>query len=124
MAQFTFQTVAQVKAIEKQWKRDKERFGQYIEAYFVNDDGTLDFQRMIEAIDKALRDGCDNLLEIVDPHRHENRRNGKYHPDKKTLDKAKEAYSHWSKESKDTLFAMVDDMLFSDDVEDFRYRAE
>ena len=124
MAQFTFQTRQQYLSIKKQWLRQKERFGQYLEAYFINPDGTLDFQAMIQCIDQGIREGCENLLELLDPQRNEHKRNGKYHPDQKTLNTTRQRLKESGEVVSDELYYALDDMLFSDDIEDFRYQAE
>ena len=54
LSQFTYQTIEQYLAIEKEVQRNKRRYNQSYEGYFVNDDGTLDYETMISEIDLAI----------------------------------------------------------------------
>ncbi|MFM2315194.1 MAG: hypothetical protein RLZZ04_4470 [Cyanobacteriota bacterium] len=44
ISQFTYQTIEQYLAIEKEVQRNKRRYNQSYEGYFINPDGTLDYQ--------------------------------------------------------------------------------
>lgn len=66
LSQFTFQSYAQMKS----WYREREsyvrKYGQSYEMFFVNDDGSLNYQDMIDAVDKQIRSGAMNFFDGVD----------------------------------------------------------
>ena len=47
----------------------KENYGQSIEGYFENKDGSLNYQKMIETVDMAVSQGCENFKTFIDKHR-------------------------------------------------------
>ncbi|NEP59924.1 MAG: hypothetical protein F6K31_23450 [Symploca sp. SIO2G7] len=57
LTQFTFQTKKQFDSWEREQKRLRDKHGQSYEAWFLNDDGQLDFQTMIVELDKLIRTG-------------------------------------------------------------------
>ena len=67
-AQFTYCTVDQFKAIERQYTRCKNRFGQYIEAYFLTEKGLLDYHHMVRVVDELITSGSMDLLADLDKH--------------------------------------------------------
>jgi hypothetical protein len=73
LSQFTYQTIEQYLAIEKEVQRNKRRYNQCYEGYFVNYDATLDYQLMITEIDKAIASGCLSINKILDQSRHRTR---------------------------------------------------
>lgn len=56
LSQFTFRTVQQRNAWEKEIDRMKDKTGQSLEKYFTNVDGTLNYSQMINTIDKLIHD--------------------------------------------------------------------
>jgi hypothetical protein len=70
------------------WKTEveklKKKTGQSLEVFFVNQDGTLDYQKMIETVDQMIADDIVSPLKHLDPHNHRNRKG--IHPAKKILD--------------------------------------
>jgi hypothetical protein len=66
LSQFTFQTVNQYKS----WKREYERFvrlyGQSYEMFFLNADGTLNYQKMVESVDASIRSGKQSFFDGLD----------------------------------------------------------
>jgi hypothetical protein len=57
LSQFTFQTLKQMKSWEKDVDADKEKFGWSLERYFINDDGTLDFEAMVCTVNELIKNG-------------------------------------------------------------------
>jgi hypothetical protein len=89
LSQFTFQSLEQYRNIEKEVASNKRKYSQSYEGYFINPDGTLDFQRMINEIDKAISEGAMSLKTIFDKSRHKTGVKGE-HPEKNTLDFVRE----------------------------------
>lgn len=69
LSQFTYQTIEQYLAIEKEVTRNKRRYNQSYEGYFINSDGTLDYQQMILEIDKAIASGALSINKYLDKSR-------------------------------------------------------
>jgi hypothetical protein len=55
LSQFTFKTYEQWKAWEKRHKGMKDKYGQSFEMFFLNEDGTLDYQAMIADVDNKIK---------------------------------------------------------------------
>jgi hypothetical protein len=70
------------------WKNEveklREKTGQSSEIFFLNKDGTLNYQKMITTIDQMIADDILSPLKHLDPHNHRNRKGS--HPAKNTLD--------------------------------------
>ena len=66
LSQFTFQTYAQYSSWKKEFERLLSKFGQSYEMFFLNDDGTLNYQSMIETVDAAIRAGKRNFFDGLD----------------------------------------------------------
>lgn len=60
LSQFKFQTFDQWRAWEKWYVRTKKKYGQSCEEWYLNHDGTLDYQQMIEEVYQLIRDGRDD----------------------------------------------------------------
>jgi len=73
LSQFTFKTIEQLKAIEKEMQSNKRRYGQSYEGYFINEDGTLNYLEMIKTIDKMINQGLTSFNKELDKHRHRQR---------------------------------------------------
>jgi hypothetical protein len=83
LSQFTYQTIEQYIAIEKEVLRNKRRYNQSYEGYFINPDATLDYQTMITEIDKAIAKGALSINKILDQSRHRTRNISIEHPESK-----------------------------------------
>ena len=70
LSQFTYQTIEQYIAIEKEVQRNKRRYNQSYEGYFINPDATLDYQSMILEIDLAIASGALSINKYLDQNRH------------------------------------------------------
>lgn len=55
--QFTFQTMKQYQSWEREWKNLIANTGHSYEQFFLNDDGTVNVQEMVNRIDKLIREG-------------------------------------------------------------------
>jgi hypothetical protein len=84
LSQFTFKTHKQYKMWKTEVEKLKEKTGQSLEVFFLNKDGTLDYQQMIETIDLMIANDIVSPLKHLDPENHRNRKG--LHPAKKILD--------------------------------------
>ncbi|NET08448.1 MAG: hypothetical protein F6K09_01715 [Merismopedia sp. SIO2A8] len=57
MTQFTFQSKKQFDSWEREQKRLRDKTGQSYESWFIDDEGYLNFQEMIETLDEMIRRG-------------------------------------------------------------------
>jgi len=58
LSRFTFQTLTQCTAWEKAVTRRKEKYGQSLESFFINEDGTLNDEKMNKTVDALIAGGC------------------------------------------------------------------
>jgi len=58
ISHFTFKTIAQFTTWEKAVNKRKEKYGQSLEFFFLNEDGTLDVKKMNKTVDALIEDGC------------------------------------------------------------------
>ena len=79
ISQFTFQTYEQFKSWESEHKRYLRKYGQSYEMFFINESGTLNFQLMVETIDKLIRDGAMSFFKNCDKRSKHSYRNYKTH---------------------------------------------
>jgi hypothetical protein len=80
LSQFTFQTHEQYKAWSKEADTLRRHYGQSYEMFFVDDEGYLDYQRLINEVDAAIRTGKMSFLDGVDKRKLSFYRNYKPHP--------------------------------------------
>lgn len=66
LAQFTYNTINQYNSWKKEQEKLIKQFGQSYEQFFLNDDGTLDYQSMIEFIDRLIRENKNNFFDGID----------------------------------------------------------
>jgi len=66
LSQFTFQTYEQLKSWRREYERLLSNYGQSYEMFFLNDDGSLDYQTMVETVDIAIRAGKKNFFDGLD----------------------------------------------------------
>jgi hypothetical protein len=84
ISQFTFKTHKQYKMWKDEVEKLKEKTGQSLEVFFLNSDGTLNYERMVNTIDKMIADDILSPLKHLDPQNNRNRKG--IHPAKNTLD--------------------------------------
>jgi hypothetical protein len=65
ISQFTFNTIVQWKTWMKEYERLLRQYGQSYEMFFLNADGTLNYQAMIEAVDGKIRANKMNFFDGV-----------------------------------------------------------
>lgn len=82
LSQFTYRDMAQYLAIEREYEINKRRYEQSYEGYFVNEDNTLNYQDMIEILDKLIREGVTSINKALDKNRHRARDLKIEHPEK------------------------------------------
>ncbi len=66
MSQFTFQTVSQWKSWQREYERLMRQYGQSYEMFFMNDDGTLNYQAMVVDVDSKIRGGKQSFFDGMD----------------------------------------------------------
>jgi hypothetical protein len=88
LSQFTFQTHEQYKAWSKESDNLRRRYGQSYEMFFVDDEEYLDYQRLVNEVDAAIRAGKMSFLDGVDKRKLSFYRNYKPHPQLPALETA------------------------------------
>lgn len=89
ISQFTYQTIEQYLAIEKEVQRNKRRYNQSYEGYFVNNDETLDYELMIKTIDQIVANGALSINKMLDSDRNRARDIDISHPETKVYEAVK-----------------------------------
>jgi hypothetical protein len=84
LSQFTFKTHKQYKMWKGEVEKLKNKTGQSLEVFFLNKNGTLDYERMIQTIDEMIANDVLSPIKYLDPQDHRCRKG--IHPAKKTLD--------------------------------------
>lgn len=90
ISQFTYHTKEQYQAIEKEVQRNKRRYNQSYEGYFLNEDRTLNYQLMIETIDKIIASGAHSINDVLDKDDHRSRDLSINHPQAKVYQLVKQ----------------------------------
>jgi len=73
ISQFTFKTHKQYMMWKKCIEKGKLKNKQSIEGYFLNEDGTLNFQEMIEKVDEMIANDIEEPLKELDKNRNRQR---------------------------------------------------
>jgi hypothetical protein len=73
LSQFTFKTHKQYMMWKKGIEKGKLKNKQSLESYFLNEDGTLNFQKMIEQVDEMIANDVEDPLKHLDKHRNRQR---------------------------------------------------
>lgn len=117
ISQFTYQTKAQYQAIEKEIQRNKRRYNQSYEGYFLNDDGTLNYQLMIHTIDKIIASGSHSINDVLDKRDHRARDLAINHPEAEVYQLVKQQANCESDVDTDAsnTDSNLDDILIFDD---------
>jgi hypothetical protein len=69
LSQFTFQTYEQYKSWCKEHSRLLNKYFQSYEMFFINDDGSVNYQEMIDSVDGAIRAGKMSLFDGMERHK-------------------------------------------------------
>jgi len=88
LSQFTFQTHEQYKAWSKESDNLRRRYGQSYEMFFVDEEGYLDYQRLVNEVDTAIRAGKMSFLDGVDKRQSNFYRHYQPHPELAALETA------------------------------------
>jgi hypothetical protein len=88
LSQFTFQTHEQYKAWSKESDNLRRRYGQSYEMFFVDEEGYLDYQRLVNEVDAAIRAGKMSFLDGVDKRQSNFYRHYQPHPELAALETA------------------------------------
>ena len=86
LSQFTYRTHAQYTAWEKASDSLKRNYAQSFEMYFVNPDGTLNYQKMVTDLHRMIREGVMKPSEVFDENRNKSKRKSTAHPSQALLD--------------------------------------
>lgn len=89
LSQFTFKTYNQFKSWKQEQERYLRKYGQSYEMFFISEDGTLDFQRMVETVDRIIRDGHKSFFKGCDKREKNTYRRYKYHNQSECLSRVK-----------------------------------
>ena len=90
LSQFTFQDEKQYTKWLREYERLKRKYGQSYEMFFSNKDGTLNYKKMVETVDAAIRAGKQGLFEGVDKRADNLYRDYSNHPSSTSLAKMQE----------------------------------
>lgn len=66
LSQFTYESLEQYQAWKGEYEKLLRRYGQSYESLFLNPDGTLNYQKMVETIDGLIRTGKNGYFDGVD----------------------------------------------------------
>jgi len=88
LSQFTFKTHNQYKAWSKEADNLRRHYGQSYEMFFVDDEGYLDYQQLVNEIDAAIRAGKTSFLDGIDKRKAHTYRDYKPHPQLPALETA------------------------------------
>jgi hypothetical protein len=88
LSQFTFQTHEQYKTWSKESDTLRRRYGQSYEMFFVDNEGYLDYQRLVNEVDAAIRAGKMSFLDGVDKRKAHTYRDYQAHPQLPALEVA------------------------------------
>jgi len=89
LSQFIFQTHEQYKAWSKEVDTLRRHYGQSYEMFFVDDEGYLDYQRLVNEVDTAIRGGKMSFFDGVDKRKAHTYRDYQAHPQLAALKVAK-----------------------------------
>lgn len=73
LSPYLFKTLKQYQTWSKTHESLKRKYGESFEIFFTNEDDTIDYQRMIIEIDRAIRNDVINPMTYFERHRHTNR---------------------------------------------------
>jgi hypothetical protein len=90
LSQFTFQTHEQYKAWSKEFDILRRRYGQSYEMFFVDDEGYLNYQQLVNEVDAAIRAGKMSFLDGVDKRQSNFYRHYQPHPQLPALETAQQ----------------------------------
>jgi len=93
LSQFTFQTHDQYKAWSKEADNLRRRYGQTYEMFFIDPQGYLNYQQLVNEIDAAIRAGKMSFLDGVDKRKLSFYRNYQPHPQLPALETAQSRLS-------------------------------
>jgi hypothetical protein len=71
ISQFTFKTLEQYLGWSKAIGIRKDKLGQSLEQFFLNDDGSLNYAQMVKTVDQLIADDCMNPFTALDPNRNQ-----------------------------------------------------
>lgn len=81
LSQFTFKNYDQYQSWFKKVDKSKKKNKQSLEAFFLNDDETLNFELMVNTVDEMIDKDVTDPIKELDKHRHRNRDIKLEHPE-------------------------------------------
>jgi len=78
-SQFTYKSLEQYKNIIREYQSNKNKYSQSWEGFFQDDNGYLNYQKMLEEIDIAINNNVISLNNYFDEHRNKTRDNKALH---------------------------------------------
>jgi hypothetical protein len=91
LSQFTFQTIEQYQSWKREYQKLMRKYGQSYEMFFLNEDDTLNYQKMIERIDEKINEGKMDIFDGVDKRTQHIYRNYLRHIEQECLEATKQA---------------------------------
>jgi len=88
LSQFTFKTHEQYKRWTKEANTLRRRYGQSYEMFFVDEEGYLDYQRLVNKVDAAIQAGKMSFFEGIDKRQSNFYRRYQSHPQLPALETA------------------------------------
>lgn len=89
LSQFTFNNYKQYTTWKKEHERFLRKYGQSYEMFFIKEDGTLDYQRMVETVDKLIRSGAKSFFSGCDKREKHTYRNYKNHSNQECVNRVR-----------------------------------
>jgi hypothetical protein len=105
--QFTFQTHAQYKSWERELKTLTRKYNQTYEMFFLNDDGTLNYQQMIVDVEGKIRNGRANFFDGVDKRQAHMYREYLKHRETFNLERAEAMLEHHYLDNGEEIIAFI-----------------
>ncbi|MDJ0716900.1 MAG: hypothetical protein QNJ54_22240 [Prochloraceae cyanobacterium] len=121
LSQFTFQNFQQYQDIEKEVGRNKRYYNQSYEGYFINDNGFLNFQEMIETVDRIIANGATSINKVLDENRNRTRNKDINHPESRSYLHIKRVLFNLTSDDDNSLDSDFYDHQLLIDEEDYVY---
>lgn len=118
LSQFTYQDFDQYRGWEQESNRLRKRYGQSYEMYFLNTDGTLNYQLMLRTLDDKVAAGMNGFWDGLDKRSAHGYRCQSNHPALETLDETRlklaEYYGYRQAYESDDEFVSDVDTVYDD----------
>lgn len=116
LTQFTFNTLEQYKSWKREYDKLIRKYGQSYEMFYLNEDGTLNYQKMIVDIDKRIRENKTSYFDGMDKRQKNVYRQQTQHIKQECLERVREMINTRYHGSIDTdEKTLSDDAILTDD---------